>query len=556
MSMHAAVRPSVPAMASHTVGSRSKSASTGTQEKPNSLERNNGIDTSPDISSAIQKLENAYVSQTSLLQRLLVRVDELGKAIGVPHYTEDSGSIIQRLAGIEVAMTGMLGRSASAPFTSLSGRAENFHSNPDGPTCSSMCVDDEASSLSVNIPPTAYRRTEIEQSENNSTPGNELQAFSDALPFGMPFLLRVDQCPTTEGEHSDTRVASPNTADELVVRDLLEIPFNSTVDGQIRPVGSTPIIAPPRPKSVFATVPRPPSQHRNPDSISTAVPSSYNEHAIQVSAIAKDGAHQPRRTPSRPADFVLSSNRASGSGHTARRHSVDMPPQEKRLELASPGPQVKHAPKGQKRSSESSTPAHPTKKRARSSSHYTSLDGIAWPAKTRQCRKFQRAFIRCDNCKCWLHYGCGGITSEKEAAVSYYICPPCKSASTDDYLWRMRTEHDYSKCIRPDCFHQDADADSQDAEDYIVEKIVGRKPRSPSKYTNKAMRYYWLVKWEGYSVRASEWKMEEEMGSCAALVQRFNQDAASEGHGNDLERMDAEIMLAEAIEGGCRFDPR
>ncbi|KAJ8595862.1 hypothetical protein M405DRAFT_727325 [Rhizopogon salebrosus TDB-379] len=186
----------------------------------------------------------------------------------------------------------------------------------------------------------------------------------------------------------------------------------------------------------------------------------------------------------------------------------------------------------QPRKNASGTPnRRPPQKRKSKSSSFTDKAVLMcqWPAKTEQDGSFQRQFVQCDNCDFWYHFKCVGIVErdprlEAEAA---FICPPC--------WYRQTLRNRDERCARPDCLHAHLDA-----QEFIIERLVGRKPVGEA-------GHLFLVKWEGYPIAQATWIPEGNMDGAARSLGRFVADAKAEGI--DL-RIEGLVLLEEARVGG------
>ncbi|KAG1823488.1 uncharacterized protein BJ212DRAFT_1532451 [Suillus subaureus] len=156
-----------------------------------------------------------------------------------------------------------------------------------------------------------------------------------------------------------------------------------------------------------------------------------------------------------------------------------------------------------------------------------------WPAKSEQDGSFQRQFVQCDNCDLWYHFGCAGFSEgdpRLEEQDSVFICPPCW------YVFNRFTPRRHAeRCARPDC-----SLTQLDAEEFVIERLVGRK-------TIGEAGYLFLVKWEGYPITQASWIPEGSISGAFKVFDRFMADATAEGI--DLNPKGA-VLLEEARHGG------
>jgi hypothetical protein len=157
-----------------------------------------------------------------------------------------------------------------------------------------------------------------------------------------------------------------------------------------------------------------------------------------------------------------------------------------------------------------------------------------WPEKSEQNESFQRQFVQCDNCDSWYHFGCAGFSEgdpRLEEPDSVFICPPCFVSSAKRQTPRRRAEI----CARPDC-----SLTQLDAEEYIIERLVGRR-------TIGEAGYQFLVKWEGYPIAQASWIPEGSISGVSKVFDQFVADATAEGI--NISPKDA-VLLEEARRGG------
>lgn len=157
-----------------------------------------------------------------------------------------------------------------------------------------------------------------------------------------------------------------------------------------------------------------------------------------------------------------------------------------------------------------------------------------WPVKSEQDGSSQRQFVQCDNCDLWYHFGCAGFSEgdpRLEEQDSVFICPPCCISSAKRQTPRRHAE----RCARPDC-----SLTQLDAEEFVIERLVGRK-------TIGEAGYLFLVKWEGYPITQASWIPEGSISGAFKVFDRFVADATAEGI--DLNPKGA-VLLEEARHGG------
>lgn len=118
-----------------------------------------------------------------------------------------------------------------------------------------------------------------------------------------------------------------------------------------------------------------------------------------------------------------------------------------------------------------------------------------------------------------------------EEQDSIFICPPCCVSSAKRQTPRRRAE----RCARPDC-----SLTQLDAEEFVIERLVGRK-------TIGEAGYLFLVKWEGYPIAQASWIPEGSMSGASKVFDQFMADATAEGI--DLNPKGA-VLLEEARHGG------
>ncbi|KAG1745322.1 hypothetical protein EDB19DRAFT_1632232 [Suillus lakei] len=176
-----------------------------------------------------------------------------------------------------------------------------------------------------------------------------------------------------------------------------------------------------------------------------------------------------------------------------------------------------------------SKPRRPQKRKSKSLAFHQEAQMCQWPAKSQQDGSFQRQFVQCDNCELWYHFGCAGFVEgdpRLEEPDSVFICPPC---------WRQTPRKRAETCARPDC-----SLTQLDTEEFVIERLVGRKP------VGKA-GYLFLVKWEGYPIAQASWIPEGSITGVSQVFDRFVADATAEG--NNLNPKGV-VLLEEARHGG------
>ncbi|OAX34022.1 hypothetical protein K503DRAFT_699419 [Rhizopogon vinicolor AM-OR11-026] len=220
----------------------------------------------------------------------------------------------------------------------------------------------------------------------------------------------------------------------------------------------------------------------------------------------------------------LNSASAVGAGSTRLSEKRIRPISRKARESTGSTQKVRQP---RKNTSGTSNKRPPQKRKSKSLSAQNEALMCQWPAKSEQDGSFQRQFVQCDNCDLWYHFECVGIVEEdlRLDPEASFICPPCW------YTLRNRDE----KCARPDCLHAHVDE-----QEYMIERLVGRKPVGEA-------GYLFLVKWEGYPIAQATWIPEGNMGDATQTVVRFAADARAEGI--DLGTKGA-ILLEEAKVGG------
>ncbi|KAF5373975.1 hypothetical protein D9615_009912 [Tricholomella constricta] len=95
-------------------------------------------------------------------------------------------------------------------------------------------------------------------------------------------------------------------------------------------------------------------------------------------------------------------------------------------------------------------------------------------------------------------------------------------------------------CARPDCGEEE-----QRSDEYFMTGIVGRSTREQS----GKVKYIWLVKWDGYSIKECTWEDEGGMSDPKSFIQDFNKTALLEGIDPEADQHST-ILLSEAIAGG------
>ncbi|KAG0704895.1 hypothetical protein DFH29DRAFT_981218 [Suillus ampliporus] len=173
----------------------------------------------------------------------------------------------------------------------------------------------------------------------------------------------------------------------------------------------------------------------------------------------------------------------------------------------------------------------PQKRKSKSLAFQDEAQMCQWPARSEQEGSFQWQFVQCDNCDLWYHFGCVGFAEgdpRLEDPESVFICPSCCVSSAKRQTPRKRD----GTCARPDCSH--------DADEFIIERLVGRK-------TVGEAGYLFLVKWEGYTIAQANWIPEGSIVGASKMFDRFVADATAEGIDLDAKSV---VLLEEASDGG------
>ncbi|KAF5368141.1 hypothetical protein D9615_010201 [Tricholomella constricta] len=165
--------------------------------------------------------------------------------------------------------------------------------------------------------------------------------------------------------------------------------------------------------------------------------------------------------------------------------------------------------------------------------------GCKWPIKNITAdKKFNQRFVECDGCLLWYHYACVGIIDLKDVRIKggeLFMCPPCSAGGANPMLASKNII-----CARPDCGEEEKRSD-----EYFMTGIVGRSTREQ----RGKIKYVWLVKWDGYSIKECTWEDEDGMSDPQSFIQDFNETALLEGVDPEADQHST-ILLSEAIAGG------
>ncbi|KAF8637901.1 hypothetical protein AX17_002524 [Amanita inopinata Kibby_2008] len=160
---------------------------------------------------------------------------------------------------------------------------------------------------------------------------------------------------------------------------------------------------------------------------------------------------------------------------------------------------------------------------------------VRWPKKQKGKTFFQQ-LIQCDKCSCWYHYGCAGITynDTRLSSSEIYVCPVCAELGKNSI-------HGKATCTRPDCGQT-----SDQVGEFIVSHIIGRKLQYRE---GKAIKFLYLVRWEGYSVAEATWEGKSSMADPQRLIGEFEAACIREGLSLDSPEP---ILLREAVKSGWK----